>query len=125
MLSGTGGWSALLGILLGAGNAGQDQEVLARRGWSELVLVRGSHLADPVHRVELRRAIGPLRQTAVVWRSPPELGPAGGARFAATDEVAVAVPGSDDLVCEYATRFDVVTLEPDHLQDDWYGAGRC
>jgi hypothetical protein len=102
-----------------------DEEVLATRGLSQLVQVKGWNIIDPVYRVELRRGFGPMWQATVVWQGLPEGRQAAAARFTGPRQVVVTVPQDRDSVCEYTASYDVLTLEPDQVHRDSYTAVFC
>ncbi|MEJ3655496.1 hypothetical protein WEH80_21235 [Actinomycetes bacterium KLBMP 9759] len=99
-----------------------DEEVLAAQGGRQLVHVTASTWIDPFHRVELRRWIGPLRQTVVVWRGIPEGDAPSAATFTGASEVEVIVQRYR-MECRYRSSFDPVTLTVDVEHDDWRREG--
>ncbi len=120
------GLVGMIGVALSsAGPDDSDEEVLARSGSSELVLVQ-SWSFDPTYRVELRRGFGPFRQATVVWQGAPEADGPEAARFLGPGEVAVSVPDSPgSRVCDYVVPHDVLTLEPDRLHPEGFGTEGC
>jgi hypothetical protein len=101
------------------------EEVLASRGPYRLVLVVVDPI-DPLYRVDLRREIGPLHQSVVMWAGHFDGDRADAGRFTGPQEVTITVlrQRSMDVTCEYRSRFDVFTLQLDseHRDDAHLGS---
>lgn len=120
-----GGLGVILALLYSTGLDDSDEKVLARDGWSELVLVQ-SWFFDPSYHVELRRGWGPFRQVTVVWQGAPEAPGPDAARFLGPDGVAVSVPDhGGSRVCDYVVPHGLLTLEPDRVLPGPRGTEGC
>jgi hypothetical protein len=124
ILASTCVYAWLAGYVL-LGKSFNEEEVLARRGLSELVIVDLAGI-EPQYQVELRRGIWPLRQSVEVWVGQYKQDDrADGARFVGPLEVAVAVPRDAGVTCEYRSRFDALTLDVNPVHRDAERQGAC
>jgi hypothetical protein len=121
------GLGGLLGVAAhsAASDEPQEESVVARRGWSELVVVQRGD-SDPEFHVELRRGLGPFRQMSVVWDGRPGAPGPGAARFLGPGEVAVSVRDrAASRVCDYVVPHGLLTLEPDRVLPGPRGTEGC